>query len=165
MLAIYLYLGLFAAMSLAWAVARRPGLSHRERLFEMCRTHSVVFMTTVSYQKSTALGINQFLLSITHDYQAEASKRVLALREEYEDLFVTVIAQGQAAGVFRPMSPRFATKPLLGALNWANSWYRTPDDESRNDQYVLSTGDALARYCVNALLVREPDVSDKSRTA
>ena len=134
------------------AVARRPGLSHRERLFEMCRTHSVVFMTTIAYQKSTVLGINQFLLSITHDYQAEASKRVHALRDEYEDLFVSVIEQGQAAGVFRDVSPRFATKPLLGALNWANSWYRTVDDDSRDDQYVLSTGDALARYCVNALL-------------
>ena len=91
-------------------------------------------------------------MSITHDYQAEASQRVHALREEYENLFVTVIEEGQAAGVFREISPRFATKPLLGALNWANSWYRTMDDENRDDQYVLSTGDALARYCVNALL-------------
>lgn len=134
------------------AVARRPGLSHRERLFEMCRTHSVVFMTTISYQKSTILGINQFLISITHDYQTEASQRVHALREEYESLFAKVIEQGQAAGVFRQVSPRFATKPLLGALNWANSWYKALDDENRNDQYVLSTGDALASYCVNALL-------------
>lgn len=132
------------------AIAEQTDLSPDRRLFEMCHMHVVVFMTTIAYQKATVLGLNRFLLSITAPYQDEASKRVQRLRDQYEELFVSTITEGIARGIFREVSPRFATKPLLGALNWANIWYSPPD--SGSDPDIDRTAVALATFCVKALL-------------
>jgi len=129
----------------------REGLNPKERLFEMCKTHAVVVMTTISYQKSTTLGINKLLLSIRHPYQDEASKQVIALRNEYEGFFVSAIEAGVEAGVFRDLPPRFAARPLLGALNWANVWYETRESSDEATVYIENSSIALAEYCVNAV--------------
>lgn len=132
------------------AIARRNDLEPHERLYAMCREHAIVFMTTIAYQKSTILGLNRFLLSITAPYQDDATRRVQQLRDEYEGLFVSTVAEGKERGIFADVDPRFATKPLLGALNWANIWYEASpeDDVGRVDEIA----DSLAEFCVKALL-------------
>lgn len=134
------------------AIARRSDLSPPKRLFGMSREHAIVFMTTVAYQKSTILGLNRFLLSITAPYQDEATRRVQELRDEYENLFVSVVADGIAEGAFTPLDPRFITKPLLGALNWANIWYEASSDDV--DERVEEIANSLANYCVKAVMAR-----------
>lgn len=134
------------------AIAAQSELEPARRLYGMCREHVVTFMTTITYQKSTVLGLNRMLLSITAPYQDDATRQVQKLRDEYEKLFVETIAEGVEKGAFEKVDPRFATKPLLGALNWANIWYDGGQNEGRLDLIA----DTLAEFCVKALLVREP---------
>jgi tetracycline repressor-like protein len=49
------------------------------------------------------------------------------LRDAYERLFVTVVEDGCAIGIFTAENPRLAVRAILGALNWITVWYR-PDD-------------------------------------
>lgn len=129
-------------------LAARTDLTPDRRLYAMCREHAIVFMTTIAYQKSTILGLNRFLLSITAPYQDDATRRVQQLRDQYEQLFVSTVAEGIDAGYFKPLDARLATKPLLGALNWANIWYEADGDDNRVEEIAT----ALAEYCVKAVL-------------
>jgi AcrR family transcriptional regulator len=134
------------------AIATQEDLTPRARLYGMCREHVIAFMTTITYQKSTILGLNRVLLSITATYQDDATRLVQKLRDEYEMLYVDTIRAGIEQGEFTATEPRFATKPLLGALNWANFWYETTvGDDARLERIA----DTLADFCVRALLKRD----------
>lgn len=133
-------------------VAANLALSPRERLREMCFAHAMIVMTQLTYQKATMLGLSSLLLSISAPYQDDARKRVNYLRDEYERLFVSTIAQGIEMGEFRQASPRFVAKPLLGVLNYATIWYEEARDESVGT--VEQIANALADFCVSGLLKR-----------
>ena len=130
-------------------IAGRPELRPTQRVHEMCVAHAIVVMTRISYQKATMLGLNRFLLSVSAPYQDVARKRVNELRGEYEDLFVAAIAEGVGTGEFRRVEPRFATKPLLGALNYVANWY--DEDRERELGTVEDIAVGLADYCVRGL--------------
>ena len=131
------------------SIAARPDLGPVQRVREMCFTHAVEVMTRINYQKATMLGLNRFLLSVSAPYQEAARQRVNELRDEYEDLFVRVIAKGVEAGEFQLVEPRFATKPLLGALNYVANWYE--EDRDHPLGAVEQIAAALADYCVRGL--------------
>src|SRR3546814_19723520 len=77
----------------------------------MCLGHAMVVMTHLTYQKTTMLGLNSFLLSISAPYQDQARRRVIQLRDQYEGLFVSPIAEGIERGEFRKTGARFAEAP------------------------------------------------------
>src|SRR3546814_10592317 len=52
-------------------------LSPPKRLHGMCLGHAMVVMTHLTYQKTTMLGLNSFLLSISAPYQDQARRRVI----------------------------------------------------------------------------------------
>jgi AcrR family transcriptional regulator len=131
------------------AIASATGLNPTDRVRQMCVAHAIVVMTRISYQKATMLGLNRFLLSVSAPYQDAARQRVNDLRDEYENLFVAAIAQGVETGEFRRMEPRFATKPLLGALNYVANWYE--EDREATLGTVDEIAGALADYCVRGL--------------
>lgn len=131
------------------SIAARPDLDPVQRVREMCFAHAIEVMTRINYQKATMLGLNRFLLSVAAPYQEAARQRVNELRDEYEDLFVRVIAKGVEAGEFRPVEPRFASKPLLGALNYVANWYEEDRDGSLDTVEQIAA--ALADYCVRGL--------------
>ena len=133
-------------------IAANLSLSPRARLREMCFAHAMVVMTQLTYQKTTMLGLNSFLLSISAPYQDEARKYVNDLRDQYESLFVSTIAQGIETGEFRQTGPRFVAKPLLGVLNYATIWYEEARDDSLGT--VEQIANALADFCVSGLLQR-----------
>lgn len=133
--------------------ARDTKLPPAGRLYAMSREHAIVLMTTLTYHKSTTLGLNRFLLSVTAPYQDEATRHVQELRDEYENLYVMTIAEGVDGGAFRSIDPRFAARPLLGALNWLNNWYEPLPDQP--DARVEEIADALGAYCVKALVARK----------
>lgn len=130
-------------------IVSRIDLRPTQRIHQMCAAHATIVMTRISYQKATMLGLSRFLLSVSAPYQDVARQRVNDLRNEYEDLFAAVIAEGIETGEFNCVEPRFATKPLLGALNYVANWY---DEDSESS---LGTVDdiavALADYCVRGL--------------
>ena len=130
-------------------IAKRAELRPIQRVREMCRAHAVVVMTQINYQKATMLGLNRFLLSVPAPYQDVARQRVNQLRDEYEDLFVAAIAEGVGTGEFRRVKPHFATKPLLGALNYVANWY--DEDSEPPLGTVEEIAAALADYCMRGL--------------
>jgi AcrR family transcriptional regulator len=130
-------------------IAGRAELRPANRVHEMCQAHAIVVMTRISYQKATMLGLNRFLLSVSAPYQDAARQRVNELRDAYEDLFVEAIAEGVETGEFRRVEPRFATKPLLGALNYVANWY--DEDSERVLGTVEEIAVGLADYCVRGL--------------
>ena len=54
----------------------------------------------------------------------DAVRQVIALRDEYEQLYAEVIRDGLASGEFHAEADRLLTKFLLGALNWITMWFR-----------------------------------------
>lgn len=142
--------GLRHLLARVGAVSRRTDLKPDLRLYAMCHEHVVVFQTTVAYQKATMLGLDRFLLSITRSDQADAAGLVQKRRDDYENLYVTTIEEGMRDGLFRTPNARLATKPLLGALNWANSWFAPNDPAS--DVNIEEVAHGLASYCVSAVV-------------
>ena len=62
-----------------------------------------------------------------------ARTEFLALRDQYEGSFRTLMARGIAMGELHAPDAAFATLTLLASLNWLPSWYRpdgrlTPDE-------------------------------------
>lgn len=132
------------------AIAARTDLDPTARVYAMCHEHVTVFMTSIAYQKATVLGLNRVLLStLMSSDQAEATQAVIDGRMAYERLFVVAIEEGIATGHFPAMSVKVATKPLLGALNWANLWFDA--SESIDPSEVEQVADTLATYCISAL--------------
>src|SRR3546814_5907301 len=65
-------------------IAADSTLSPPKRLHGMCLGHAMVVMTHLTYQKTTMLGLNSFLLSISAPYQDQARRRVLQRPEEHK---------------------------------------------------------------------------------
>jgi AcrR family transcriptional regulator len=53
-------------------------------------------------------------------------KKLVRLRDQYEDAVRALIFDGQRRGQMRPGDPKLIAFQLLGALNWTARWYR-PD--------------------------------------
>jgi AcrR family transcriptional regulator len=134
------------------AIANHKDLSPTERIRRMAYEHARDVMNRINYRKATMLGLSRVLLSISSPYQDAARKRVNELRDEYENLFVATIAEGVETGEFRPIDPRFATKPLLGALNYLANWYEGDTEGALGTIDEIAT--ALSDYCVRGLAAR-----------
>jgi AcrR family transcriptional regulator len=50
--------------------------------------------------------------------------RHIPKRDRYEGLWRTLIQEGKTAGVFTSTDPVFATRALLGVMNWTITWYK-----------------------------------------
>jgi len=54
----------------------------------------------------------------------EKQGRVIALRQQYEDLFVGIVRDGVRTGAFKPLrSPRLTVLAFIGMLNNATEWF------------------------------------------
>ena len=85
------------------------------RLREMIRAHVSV---VTSAQKDAVVFLHEwrFLSQARRDQMAQR-------RDAYEALFRQVIADGMAAGDFRPVDPRLTTVAILSALNGIPTWF------------------------------------------
>jgi TetR/AcrR family transcriptional regulator, cholesterol catabolism regulator len=68
------------------------------------------------------------------------------LRNQYEDMFRAVIAQGIRENQFRQLDEKFSTLTLLSALNWTYLWYRPEGEMS-----PVEIGENLADLLLNGL--------------
>ena len=77
-------------------------------------------------------------------------KRVLKLRQEYENLFLKIAKDGVAEGVFRPLPHiKAALLTMIGGLSIATDWYSPSKSESPE-----AIADALADLFLEGLRVR-----------
>jgi AcrR family transcriptional regulator len=131
----------------------RPIQEHRdiaadERLWEAARMHARVMMTQTARSRVAVQGTETWLMREAPAKQREALTYFVELRDEYEQCFADLVAEGIAEGLFRDVEPRLVTKPILGALNWINMWYRPRGTES-----VEPIAEEFATFCVNGLRV------------
>jgi AcrR family transcriptional regulator len=99
------------------ARVRATGLRADARLFRLIEEHVVRLNEgtpgSLAHLEVEALG---------EAWRAGVQER----RDEYERAFRTLLEEGIAAGVFRPVDPKVSALAILGAVNWTVKWFR-PD--------------------------------------
>lgn len=109
------------------------------RLRAAIRAHLRVLADTVEQTKVT---FNQWRY-----LGPENRARVVGLRQQYEDLFVSVAQQGIDEGVLRPVPHLRATLlSLIGSLNFAIEWYSADKADTPEE-----LGDAIADVLLGGL--------------
>jgi len=103
-------------------IARGEG-SPAERLRAMALRHTTILMQDLPMQKVAVSGLERELLSSAMGQDAKTLRTIVQMRDDYEQIFAEVIDQGIRAGELLDISPRLATKPFFGALNWLTIWY------------------------------------------
>lgn len=134
-------------------VSEGPG-TPTKRIAGMARHHALLMMTRLPLQRVSVQGVERHLTGT--ERQRRALKRVVAQRDEYEELFAAVIRDGIETGEFADCDPRLITKPILGALNWITVWYRQPRrvvaETAAREETIASE---FARFIVAGLQARE----------
>ena len=130
-------------------IARRPG-NPAERLHQMALRHTEILLRDLPIQKVAVQGLERHLLSSSAARHARTLRQIIRMRDEYEQIFAEVIDQGIREGYFVDLPPRLATKPFLGALNWATMWYSPRRLQQDEDIQVIAA--ALAGFAMRGIL-------------
>lgn len=141
-------LSLNQLMALITPLAESPGRP-AERLEAMARAHLSMMMGKMAIQKVNVQGLEKYFLRADFRYAREVAE-INRRRDEYEDLFADVIAEGIRSGDFVDLPPRLLTKPFFGILNWVLVWYRSPRIENAANTTFIS--DALVDYAMRGIL-------------
>lgn len=140
--------GMQEMIDVAGPIAARSDLSPFDRLWRMSRHHASLMMTRNSFQRVAVAAVEMNRLHDGSTGTPATSRRIVALRDTYEQLFADVIDDGRREGVFRDVDARMATKPVLGALNWISIWY----DPDRGETAALERiAEDYADFVVNGL--------------
>jgi TetR/AcrR family transcriptional regulator, cholesterol catabolism regulator len=101
-----------AEVRTVWARLQRP--AQRLAAFVLLGVHyQVVDRTaTVAFQRE-----------VLRFAAAPGMEMSLALRDEYRELVESVLAEGTAAGEFRPGDDRLRTLQLFGSVHWMWTWF------------------------------------------
>ncbi|MBL6456332.1 TetR family transcriptional regulator [Belnapia sp. T6] len=129
-----------------------PDAPPAERLHAMAFAHAMLIMEHLPDLRVAALGLEMHLMVRTTAAERADLEELVALRDANERLYVAVIEEGVARGVFRKVDPRLASKPLLGALNWTSRWYQPRPRQRRADRAAIAT--ELADFVLGGLLHR-----------
>lgn len=124
------------------------------RLERMVRAHALLMMTHLPFQRCSVLGVEMHLAGSTTRKQRDTLREIIALRDEYEGLFLRVVEEGIAANEVRELDARLVVKALLGALNWITVWYR--QRETDTDASRARIADEIAAYLINGLRSAAP---------
>jgi AcrR family transcriptional regulator len=102
-------------------IAEDLSLAPQDKLERMARVHAMTMMTEHAYHRVSLESYDQLFAKGHRQADWEI---VRGLRAEYEQLYLSVIEEGQAAGGFAEADPRVIVRGLLGSLNWLTVWYR-----------------------------------------
>lgn len=120
-----------------------------QRIAAMSRAHVLVIMREIAFQCVVVQGLEMHLHTQTTPKQRRTLRTILALRDDYERLFVESIEQAIDAGQVPPQDVRVTVKALLGALNWTTIWYRPRRGETEAQRQTLA--DSIAAFCLRGL--------------
>jgi AcrR family transcriptional regulator len=133
-------------------IAASADISSADRLWRMTHHHAGLMMTRNSFQRVAVQAVEMHRLQ-EHAAQKDTLQKVIALRDQYEQMFADVIDEGKREGDFRQVDSRLATKPVLGALNWISIWY---DPERGDFATVQRVSNEYADFIVNGLRRSRP---------
>lgn len=120
-----------------------------ERLRTMVEKQVVLIMEQQPFQRVLVQGVEMHLEGSTTPAQREVLDLLIRQRDEYEQLFVKVVAEGVRKKEFRSLDPRIFCKVLLGSITWLTVWYRALDDDTPAKRQRLAR--ELADYMLNGL--------------
>jgi AcrR family transcriptional regulator len=119
------------------------------KLRAMVHAHAKTIMEEFAFQKVSTQSLNRHIIARGELAQDRIGRRVIKLRDDYEELFVDAIAAGVKSREFRQdVDPRLATKAALGALNWITVWYQP---RKSRPKYILAIADQMADFVVKGL--------------
>jgi len=119
------------------------------RLEAMSRAHVLVIMREIAFECVVVQGLEMHLHSQTTPGQRKTLRGILALRDEYEGLFVAAIEEAIRNGKAPAQDVRVVVKALLGALNWTTIWYRPRRGETEAER--AATAQSVATFCLRGL--------------
>ncbi len=122
--------------------------SPSDRLRQMVEQQVLLIMTQLPFQRVLVQGVEMHLGGSTTPAQREMLDLLIRKRDEYEQLFVKVIAEGVQSGDFAPVDPRIFVKVLLGSITWLTMWYR-PQADDNIAQHELAL--EITGYILNGL--------------
>ncbi|WGX96938.1 TetR/AcrR family transcriptional regulator [Nocardioides sp. L-11A] len=114
--------------ALEWALeavgppAERVDLDPAERLRQMVHQHALHLMNRSSYMGPAQYQIEMNLASEGRNKEAQMQK-ILSMRRQFEDLYLSVVKEGVAAKAFRDADVNLLVKAVLGAVNWMHAWF------------------------------------------
>lgn len=111
-----------------------------ERIDAMIRVHIDAVIDRLAYQRVTLMGLEMMITGSTTPDERAMLDELSAMYDDYEALYVQVIADGVADGSFAPEEPRMMVKPMLGAMNWMIMWYRPRSNATRASRTKLVDG-------------------------
>jgi AcrR family transcriptional regulator len=120
-----------------------------QRIAAMSRAHVLVIMREIAFQCVVVQGLEMHLHTQTTPQQRATLRKLLALRDQYEQLFVTAMEQAVHDGKAPAQDVHTVVRALLGALNWTTIWYRPRRGETDADRAAMADG--IARFCVRGL--------------
>jgi AcrR family transcriptional regulator len=94
------------------------------KLRGMIEAHLELIVNHLPLQRVSIQGVEMHLSSSTTPQQRVLLESLIAMRDEYERLFVQVLNEGIDAGEFRKLDTKIVVKLLLGGLNWVCVWYK-----------------------------------------
>lgn len=121
-----------------------------QKLLAMAQAHGRVMMDTLPFQRSIRQGVNSYLHGPELGADREVLNQLIARRNEYEDLYRTVLQQGVEDGTLSISDIAIAGRAIMGALNSLVDWYRVRPEQSHADQMKIA--DTLAATIINGLL-------------
>jgi AcrR family transcriptional regulator len=114
-------------------IATDSSLSAPDRLRRMAYEQVMAIMTSAPLQKVGLQGLQRHHLDLSSARRREAMRRVIEMRDAFEEHYAQVVRDGIAAGDFAEVPPRVITKPLQGALNWTVVWFDPERKSSREE--------------------------------
>lgn len=87
-------------------------------------------------------------------------RRVIAMRNEYQEMFTRIVSEGITSGVFdKSDDARFSVLAILGMLNWVPEWFSPSGKKSAEE-----VADALAKVILNGLMSPKAATKKRART-
>jgi AcrR family transcriptional regulator len=120
-----------------------------ERLRRMIESQLLLIMRELPFQRVLVQGVEMHLEGSTTPAQRKVLDALIRQRDEYETLFVKVIAEGVKSGEFRKVEPQLFVKVLLGSIIWFVMWFRPRKEDTAARAQKLAR--ELAEYMLNGL--------------
>ncbi|WBU56212.1 TetR/AcrR family transcriptional regulator [Paracoccus sediminicola] len=102
----------------------RSDLPTEDKLRAMAHAHVKLLLTETPIHKVAVQGLERYLFEQKGFRHTKVLAEINRSRDNYEEMFAEVIAQGARERIFKDLSPRLLTKPFFGAMNWVTVWYR-----------------------------------------
>ncbi|KEJ96470.1 transcriptional regulator, TetR family [Pseudosulfitobacter pseudonitzschiae] len=120
-----------------------------EKLVRMATAHGHVMMDTLPFQRTIRLGVDVYLRGSATEAERKVLSGLIAMRNDYEALYRTVLQQGQSAGTLSVPSVALAGRMIMGALNGLVDWYRVRPEQTWDDRDRIAA--SLAEMIVGGL--------------